>query len=38
MSRLQRTRRLYTWAGAAITLLLSVLWMLASAYAERITN
>lgn len=38
MIKIQRLRRLYTWRGSAIVLLLCTAWMLASAYADRITS
>lgn len=38
MSRYQRARRFAFWRGSAITLLLCAAWMLASAYAGRITS
>ncbi len=38
MTRLQRARRFAFWRGSAIALLFLTAWMLASAYAERITN
>lgn len=34
----QQLRRIYTWRGSAIVLLLCTAWMLASAYADRITS
>ncbi|BBP60402.1 hypothetical protein PHLH4_39920 [Pseudomonas sp. St316] len=34
----QRLRRLYTWRGSAIVLLLCTAWMFASAYAGHITQ
>lgn len=38
MTKIQRLRRLYTWRGSAIVLLFCTAWMLASAYADRITS
>ncbi|MCO8161038.1 hypothetical protein NJC38_02590 [Pseudomonas sp. 21LCFQ010] len=37
MTRYQRARRIGIWRGAAITVLLSALWILASSYAGQIT-
>ena len=38
MTDRQRQRRLYTWRGAAIALLLFTLWALASSYATQLTQ
>ncbi|KGU87236.1 prophage PSSB64-02 [Pseudomonas mediterranea CFBP 5447] len=38
MTKIQRLRRIYTWRGSAIVLLLCTAWMLTSAYAGRITS
>jgi len=38
MTRLQRARRIYTWRGAAVALLFSTAWMLASAYSRQLTQ
>lgn len=38
MTNRQHQRRLYTWRGAAIALLLSTLWVLASSYATHLTQ
>lgn len=34
----QQLRRRYTWRGAAITLLVCTLWVLASSYATQLTR
>jgi hypothetical protein len=34
----QRVKRLYTWRGSAIALLLFTAWMLASAYSGQLTQ
>lgn len=38
MTSYQRARRFALWRGSFITLSLCTAWMLASAYAERITS
>ena len=38
MTNLQRARRIYTWRGSAIALLVCTAWMLASALADRVTQ
>jgi hypothetical protein len=34
----QQLKRRYTWTGAAITLLVFTLWILASSYATQLTR
>lgn len=38
MSRYQQAKRIAMWRGSFITLTICTAWMLASAYAERITS
>lgn len=38
MTRYQRARRLATWRGSFIALSFCTFWMLASAFADRITS
>lgn len=38
MTAYQRARRFAFWRGSLITLSLCTVWMLASAYADRITS
>jgi hypothetical protein len=38
MTPYQRAKRLYTWRGSAIALLLFTAWMLASAYSGQLTQ
>jgi hypothetical protein len=38
MTPYQRAKRLHTWRGSAIALLLFTAWMLASAYSGQLTQ
>ncbi len=38
MTRFQRVRRIAYWRGSGVALLLTTLWMLASAYASHLTQ
>lgn len=38
MTNRQRARRAAYWRGSAITLTLCIIWMLASAYAQHVTQ
>lgn len=38
MTSYQRAKRLYTWRGSVIALLLFTTWILASAYSDQLTQ